>query len=61
MQDNFRTSSHFSQRAEKLAEALGCQAGELPDRMGISRRMFFGYKSGKYPITAKAWRKLDDS
>ena len=30
----------------------------MPEKIGISSRMFYGYRSGAYPITAKAWRKL---
>jgi hypothetical protein len=31
---------------------------EIPARMKVSERSFFGYRSGAYPITPKAWRKL---
>ncbi|MBK1884119.1 hypothetical protein JIN85_16990 [Luteolibacter pohnpeiensis] len=53
-----RTFSHFSQRTDSLALALGCNLEDLPEKLGISRRMFFGYRSGQYPISKKAWEKL---
>jgi hypothetical protein len=59
MQQDFRSSSHFSQRTEFLATHLGLMLGDLPARIGISERMFYGYRSGKYPLTEKAWRKLE--
>ena len=61
MQENFRSASHFSQRTESLAVALGVHLKELPSRLGFSERMLFGYRSGKYPITGKAWRKLEQA
>lgn len=35
--------------------------GELLPILGISRASFFSYRSGKRPITAKAWRKLEQA
>ena len=58
MQDIFCSSSHFSQRTDFLAESLGVFLRELPEKIGISERSLFGYRSGKYPVTAKALRKL---
>jgi hypothetical protein len=58
MQQKNRSPSHFSQLTEDLAARLGRQLGDLPPIIGISPRMFYGYRSGKYPITEKAWRKL---
>ena len=40
---------------------LGVHLKELPTRLGFSERMLFGYRSGKYPITSKAWRKLEQA
>lgn len=59
VQDNFRSQSHFSQRTEELAARLGVLLRDLPAQLGFSPRMLYGYRSGKYPITAKAWRKLE--
>lgn len=50
--------SQFSQRTEVLSERLGCLLRDLPPKIGISDRMFYGYRSGSYPISSKAWRKL---
>ena len=61
MQQDFRSSSHFSQRTEFLANQLGLMLGDVPAKMGISERMFYGYRSGKYPLTDKAWRKLEEA
>lgn len=58
MQENNRSSSHFSQRTEVLAEKRGVLLRDLPAELGFSERMLFGYRSGKYPISSKAWRKL---
>lgn len=44
-----------------MAEELNVLLKELPSIIGISERMFYGYRSGKYPITEKAWRKLEAS
>ena len=59
MQQQNRSSSHFSQRTEILSEQLGLLLRDLPVRIGISDRMFYGYRSGSYPISDKAWRKLE--
>jgi hypothetical protein len=54
-----RTSSQYSQRTEALAAKRGVLLGEIPEVLGVSARMFHGYRSGKYPISPKAWRKLE--
>jgi len=59
MQHNFCSHSHFSQRTDRLAEILGCNLNDLPGKIGISQRSLYGYRSGKYPVTAKALRKLN--
>jgi hypothetical protein len=59
MQQHFRSYSHFSQRTEILANHLGLMLGDLPALIGVSARMFYGYRTGKYPLTDKAWRKLE--
>lgn len=44
-----------------LAESLRLKLADLAPRMGISERMLFGYRSGTYPISSKAWRKLESA
>lgn len=58
MQENNRSFSLFSQRTEVLATKLGVRLLDLPEKTGISERMLFGYRSGVYPISGKAWAKL---
>lgn len=48
----------FLQRTDDLAARLGCRLLDLPEKIGISERSLFGYRSGKNPVTAKALRKL---
>ena len=61
MQQKNRSSSHFSQRTENLASALGVLLKDLPVKIGISERMFYAYRSGGNPISDKAWRKLEQA
>lgn len=61
MQEKNRSSSQFSQRTENLAEKMNLLLRDLPQVLGFSERMLFGYRSGKYPITNKAWRKLEQA
>ena len=49
----------FLQRTDDLAALLGCYLRDLPAKIGISERSMFGYRAGKYPVTAKALRKLE--
>lgn len=51
--------SEFSERTESLSDSTGCRLSDLPALIGISASMFHAYRSGKYPISAKAWRKLE--
>ena len=32
---------------------------DLPEKIGVSASMFHAYRGGKYPISPKAWRKLE--
>jgi hypothetical protein len=59
MQDKFCSPLQFLQRTDALASALGCYLKEVPEKIGISERAMFGYRAGKYPVTAKALRKLE--
>lgn len=58
MQELNATSRDFLRRTDTLAVKLGVDVGDLPGRIGISRASLFRYRSGKSPISAKAWIKL---
>ena len=58
MQEDICSSLQFLQRTDALAAALNCRILDLPTEIGISERSLFGYRAGKYPVTAKALRKL---
>ena len=51
----------FSERTDRLAEKLSLPLRELGDRIGVSTAMLFAYRSGKNPISVKAWRKLEQA
>lgn len=59
MQAESENFSEFSERTESLSDSTGCRLSDLPALIGISASMFHAYRSGKYPISAKAWRKLE--
>jgi hypothetical protein len=59
MQEKNRSFSQFFYRTDLLADHFRVPVAALADKIGISERMLFGYRSGKYPISAKAWRKLE--
>ncbi|MEI7911810.1 MAG: hypothetical protein WCK77_19435 [Verrucomicrobiota bacterium] len=59
MQEKSERFSEFSERAETLAAKTCKKLSDLPDNIGISPAMFYAYRSGKYPISRKAWRKLE--
>ena len=60
MQEENNISSHFfSQRTERLAAVMGVNIQDLPDIIGVSRRMLFGYRSGSHQVSAKALAKLE--
>jgi NH3-dependent NAD+ synthetase len=50
--------SEFSRRSDTLAGVLKIRVSDLPEKIGISEDMLMGYRTGRYPISAKAWRKL---
>jgi len=58
MQDRICSPLQFLQRTDALALARSCLLKDLPEIIGISERSLFGYRAGKYPVTAKALRKL---
>jgi hypothetical protein len=51
--------SEYSERTEALARILGKNVSDLPAKIGVSNSMFYAYRTGKYPISAKAWKKLE--
>lgn len=53
-----QTFSDFTRRTDILAAQLKVRLGDLPARLEVSRASFFAYRSGKSPITNKAWHKL---
>lgn len=59
MQEINRTLSNFLARTELLAEKTTGNISDLPPLLGMSKSMFFGYRSGKNPLSIKAWRKLE--
>jgi hypothetical protein len=61
MQPNFCSPLQFLQRTDALASVLACNLNDLPEKIGISERSLYGYRVGKYPVTAKALRKLEAS
>lgn len=61
MQDKSEFFSEFSERTETLARFMGLRLSDLPENIGVSASMFYAYRSGKYPISSKAWRKLEQA
>lgn len=52
------TFSDYSDRTDALAKHLGLRIADLSETIGTSVDMIMGYRTGRYPISAKAWRKL---
>jgi hypothetical protein len=61
MQAENQNFSDFFLRTEQLADKLGIRAVDLPDVIGISKAMLFAYRKGKYPISWRAWKKLESA
>lgn len=61
MQEESDNHELFSEKSEKLAAHLGVKLDELPARLGVSKDMFYAYRTGRYPISKKAWRKLREA
>lgn len=59
MQQKSELFSEFSERTEELAKRLDVNVSDLPEIIGVSASMFHAYRSGKSPISLKAWRKLE--
>lgn len=58
MQEENRAVSEFLERTDFLAESLGVSLRQLAPELDISPASLFGYRSGKLPITSKAWAKV---
>lgn len=61
MQGKSEKFSEYSERTEMLASDLGLNLSDLPLKIGVSASMFHAYRSGKHPISGKAWRKLEEA
>jgi hypothetical protein len=59
MQDENQSTRIFSERTDVLAKRLGVPMRHLGHKLDLSPAMLFGYRSGKYAISAKAWAKLE--
>lgn len=53
--------SEFCTRTDGLASHYKIRVVDLPDRLKISEDMLMGYRTGRYPISAKAWGKLHNA
>jgi hypothetical protein len=52
------TLSDYLRRTDVLAEFLGLKLSDLPGVLACSKAMIFAYRSGKNPISNKAWLRL---
>lgn len=59
VQHQNQSIANFSERTDALASALKISLRDLAERIGISQAMLFAYRTGKQPISLKAWRKLE--
>lgn len=61
MQAENETPIDFLKRSDALALALQKNVQDLTEVLGVSRASLFSYRTGKRPITSKAWRKLEQA
>lgn len=59
MQEKSESSLEFLERTDRLASALGVTVSGLSGVMSLSNGMLFAYRTGKNPISKKAWLKLE--
>jgi len=59
VQEKSKSYQSFCERTDALAKELRINVSDLPQKIEVSASMFHSYRSGKYPISAKAWRKLE--
>ncbi len=50
----------FLKRSDELAYKLRLSLRELAPKLGLSAGSFFGYRTGRVALSAKAWRKLEE-
>lgn len=53
-----RSAAEFSRRLDRLSLKTGMPLRALAPRVNMSGSMLFAYRSGKQPISRKAWDKL---
>ena len=46
-------------RTDKMADQLGLNVQDLQEILGMGRASIFSYRTGKRPITRRAWSKLE--
>ncbi|MGE9270703.1 MAG: hypothetical protein ACQKBU_07855 [Verrucomicrobiales bacterium] len=59
MQEKKDTYLDFLKRSDLLAATLGKNVEELVGPLQMSRASLFSYRTGKRPISSKAWHKLE--
>jgi hypothetical protein len=59
LQTKNRTPAFFLERTDALALELGVSLRQLAPLLDLSVASLFGYRSGKIPISNKAWSKLE--
>jgi hypothetical protein len=52
-------SINFIKRTDAAAVKIGCNVEDLCDKLDLSRSSLFSYRTGKRPISSKAWAKLE--
>jgi hypothetical protein len=61
MQQKSDKSSEFSERTDALAAKLERNVSDLPGIIRVNPDMLWGYRRGRYPISSKAWAKLEQA
>jgi hypothetical protein len=59
VQPKSKSFQSFCERTDLLATFLRLNVSDLPAKIEVSTSMFHSYRSGKQPISDKAWRKLE--
>jgi predicted transcriptional regulator len=59
LQDQITPNETFLARTDALAFRKGISLRALAEVLGISHAALFGYRSGRQPVSQKAWSKLD--
>lgn len=58
MQGKSESTLEFLERTDRLASALSITVSELAKVISLSNGMLFAYRTGKNPVSEKAWIKL---